>query len=95
MNATPHSSNVLNHDEIARLAFRLWQKEGRPTGRDQKYSLRAQGQLRAGSPTDIDQSHHALAQRQPSAPQGEIPKATQSVLALSGASTLWKLALIL
>ena len=38
---------ALNHDEIARLAYLNWEKEGRPHGRDQKYWLEAEQQIRA------------------------------------------------
>ncbi len=34
-----------NHDEIAGLAKQLWECEGRPSGRDLEYWLRAERQL--------------------------------------------------
>jgi hypothetical protein len=38
-----------NHEEIARLASDLWQTEGRQSGRDLEYWLRAEQQLAAKS----------------------------------------------
>jgi hypothetical protein len=43
---------VLNHDEIARCAYLLWECEGKPTGRDQEYWFRAQDQLSRASKKD-------------------------------------------
>jgi Protein of unknown function (DUF2934) len=35
------------HDEIARLAYLNWEKDGRPRGNDQKYWLEAEQQIKA------------------------------------------------
>jgi Protein of unknown function (DUF2934) len=40
---------AVSHDEIARLAYLNWEKEGRPHGNDQKYWLEAEQQIRATS----------------------------------------------
>lgn len=46
------------HDEIARLAYLNWEKEGCPSGRDQDYWLEAEQQLRATK-------HMVMAEHQP------------------------------
>lgn len=38
---------AISHDEIARLAYLNWEKEGRPHGHDQKYWLEAEQQIKA------------------------------------------------
>ena len=38
---------TLNYDEIARVAWGLWQAEGCPQGRDQEHWLKAEQQLLA------------------------------------------------
>jgi hypothetical protein len=41
-----------SHDDIARRAYALWEKDGRPFGRDLDYWLRAEADLRrAAYPT--------------------------------------------
>jgi hypothetical protein len=45
MNHTTIHHASLNHDEIARSAYHLWEREGRPAGRDQEFWFRAQEQL--------------------------------------------------
>jgi len=49
MNGTNWQPTATNHDEIARLACQLWQKEGCQSGRDNEYWLRAERHLRAVS----------------------------------------------
>ncbi len=34
-------------EEVARIAYSLWEQEGRPSGRDQEHWLKAEAQLRA------------------------------------------------
>lgn len=41
------SASAVSHDEIARLAYLNWEKEGRPYGNDQKFWLEAEQQIRA------------------------------------------------
>lgn len=38
---------VINHDEIAHLAYQHWERDGRPQGRDREYWLEAEQQLKA------------------------------------------------
>jgi len=38
---------VINYDEIARLAYQHWERDGRPNGRDREYWLEAEQQLKA------------------------------------------------
>ncbi len=40
-------SATTNRDEIARLAYLNWEKDGRPHGNDQKYWLEAEQQINA------------------------------------------------
>jgi Protein of unknown function (DUF2934) len=44
---TSKESPAVSHDEIARLAYLNWEKDGRPFGNDQKYWLEAEQQIRA------------------------------------------------
>lgn len=44
---TSHEAPLINHDEIARLAYLNWEKDGRPAGHDQKYWLEAEQQIKA------------------------------------------------
>ncbi len=46
MDDTTFHHAPLNHDDIARRAYRLWEQEGKPVGRDQEFWFRAQQQLR-------------------------------------------------
>ena len=45
MHHTTNQDASLQHDEIARCAYLLWEHESRPAGRDQEYWFRAQEQL--------------------------------------------------
>lgn len=46
MNAIPRQqTNTLTPDEIAVCAFAIWEKEGRPHGRDVEHWLQAEAQL--------------------------------------------------
>ena len=46
MNATPRQqANTPTPDEIAMCAFAIWEKEGRPHGRDVEHWLQAEAQL--------------------------------------------------
>ncbi len=49
VNAAAQPNAALNHDEIARLAWQLWQAEGGQSGHDEEYWLRAERQLMATS----------------------------------------------
>jgi len=55
MNASPQEFAAINYEAIARLAFINWKQEGRLTGRDREYWLRAEQKLRA-----ISQQGHDL-----------------------------------
>lgn len=39
--------STIGHDEIARLAYLNWEKDGSPRGHDQKYWLEAEQQIKA------------------------------------------------
>ena len=45
LNTAP-TAHIPTHDEIALCAFLIWEKEGRPPGREQTYWLQAEAQLR-------------------------------------------------
>ncbi len=45
MDYTTFHHPPLNHDDIARCAYRLWEQEGKPVGRDQEFWFMAQQQL--------------------------------------------------
>jgi hypothetical protein len=38
---------AISHDQIARLAYLNWERDGRPEGHDQKYWLEAEEQIKA------------------------------------------------
>ncbi|HTY87417.1 MAG TPA: DUF2934 domain-containing protein [Candidatus Acidoferrum sp.] len=42
-----NASESIRHEEIARLAYLNWQKDGAIHGRDQRYWLEAEAQLKA------------------------------------------------
>jgi hypothetical protein len=42
-----NESIVINHQEIAQLAYQYWERDGRTTGRDRDYWLEAEQQLKA------------------------------------------------
>jgi hypothetical protein len=67
MNTTTQPHPGLSHDEIARLARRIWQQEGCQSGRDEEYWLQAEQQLRAISQQGNGQTHQASAKRKPAA----------------------------
>ena len=71
MNATTQQNSVLNHDEIAKVASQLWQQEGRQSGRDQEYWLRAERQLRAIMQKGNSPSNNALMKRDASPATGK------------------------
>ena len=48
------------HAEIAELAYKFWEAEGRPTGRDMAHWLRAEAELSGTLPAPI-QTHKPLA----------------------------------
>jgi hypothetical protein len=47
---------ALSHDEIANLAWQLWEQEGSQHGRDQEYWFRAEQQLLAARQQEIDRT---------------------------------------
>jgi hypothetical protein len=47
MELATEQRQTLNHDEIAKVARDLWQREGCQGGRDQEYWLKAEQQLLA------------------------------------------------
>jgi hypothetical protein len=46
---TTENSLQVGHEEIARLSKEIWEREGRQTGRDVEYWLRAEGELRSAA----------------------------------------------
>ncbi len=42
---TPQREQVLQHSAIASRAYTLWEKDGRPSGQDQQYWFKAEGEL--------------------------------------------------
>jgi hypothetical protein len=51
MNKSTTSTNQPNQDSIAYHAYLLWEKAGRPSGRDQELWFQAEAQLRSTSTT--------------------------------------------
>ncbi|MCL5097115.1 MAG: DUF2934 domain-containing protein [Candidatus Omnitrophica bacterium] len=60
---------ISNEGEIARLAYSLWEKDGRQSGRDMEYWLAAELQLRAASAEPSVQAKAAHAAPEKAAPQ--------------------------
>jgi hypothetical protein len=59
---------ALSRDEIAKLAWQLWEKDGCQHGRDQEYWFRAEQQLLAAKqPVSNRAPNPAVAQRNPPA----------------------------
>jgi len=48
MNTSMENNGQSKHDEIARVAKLIWEREGRESGRDLEYWLRAERELLAG-----------------------------------------------
>jgi Protein of unknown function (DUF2934) len=46
-NMTSKEIPAISHDQIARLAYLNWEKDGRPQGHDQRYWLEAEQQIKA------------------------------------------------
>jgi hypothetical protein len=51
-----HQNNPANHDEIASIAFILWDQAGRPSGRDLEFWLSAEQRVIAARQTQADSS---------------------------------------
>ena len=56
----------LKHGEIALLASQIWEKEGKPSGRDEEIWLQAEAQLLAVRKDDTDSSKTAESRKAPS-----------------------------
>jgi hypothetical protein len=54
---------TLNHDEIAKLACQLWQAEGRQSGRDNEYWLKAEKALRTSNQESSGEQNQAAMKR--------------------------------
>ena len=54
------------HGEIALLASQIWEKEGKPSGRDEEIWLQAEAQLFAVRKNDAESSKTAESKRVPS-----------------------------
>jgi hypothetical protein len=50
MKTKNENDTTANHDDIARLAQQIWEREGRQSGRDLEYWLRAECQMLSNSP---------------------------------------------
>lgn len=89
MNATSSKKTTVDHDEIARLAWQLWQVDGGQSGRDEEYWLRAEQQLWGVSQLGNSQPMNAPMKRKistanerksashPVMPAGSIPAGPQ------------------
>jgi hypothetical protein len=49
MEAATEQKQTLNCDEVAKVAWSIWQQEGCPHGRDQEHWLKAEQQVLAAS----------------------------------------------
>lgn len=73
MKATLQDNPPLNHDQIARLACRLWESEGCQSGRDQHYWLAAERQLQALRQPNRGRTKPAAARRPVPPTAGRMP----------------------
>lgn len=53
-----HSFNMMTHEEISKKAREIWEREGRPIGRDIEHWLQAELEMRQAP--DGDQAHQNL-----------------------------------
>jgi len=68
MKTPTDQKTALSQDEIAKLAWQLWEKEGSQHGRDQEYWYRAEQQLLAASQKEITRANNpAPARKNPPA----------------------------
>jgi hypothetical protein len=63
MKTPSEQKSALSHDEIANLAWQLWEMEGSQHGRDQEYWFRAEQQLLAARQQEISRTHVPAAAR--------------------------------
>jgi hypothetical protein len=63
LNSRMQKKFILNHDEIAKLACQLWQAEGRQSGRDNEYWLKAEKALRTSNQESSDEQNQATMKR--------------------------------
>ncbi len=77
MENKPDSALVVNTDQISRLAYDLWEKAGRPSGRDTEFWLEAEKQLRAASGTS-EKPKLAVAKSLPAEPAPASSKSSSA-----------------
>jgi hypothetical protein len=63
MKTPSEQKSALSRDEIANLAWQLWEKEGSQHGRDQEYWFRAEQQLLAARQQEISRTDVPAAAR--------------------------------
>jgi hypothetical protein len=63
MKTPSEQKSALSRDEIAKLAWQLWEKEGSQHGRDQEYWFRAEQQLLAARQQEISRTNDPAAAR--------------------------------
>lgn len=73
MNVTSEPKPALNHDEIANLAWQIWQAEGGQPGRDQEYWLKAEQQLLKARQPNSDRTNGSGAKRKAASSGGKKP----------------------
>ena len=71
MNASPFGQEP-GHDEIALRAFLIWEREGRPPGREMTYWLQAECEIRAAYQKKAE--HAAALAARPWPPQPSAPR---------------------
>jgi hypothetical protein len=83
MNAEPSSPRQLNSQDVATCAYLIWEKEGRPHGRDAEHWLQAEAILRAMRASD---GKAAKAPAKTAAPVAQPPAPTRKRKSKSGAT---------
>jgi len=63
MKTPSEQKSALSRDEIAKLAWQLWEKEGSQHGRDQEYWFRAEQQLLAAKQQEFSRTNDPAAAR--------------------------------
>ncbi len=85
MENKPDSALTVNTDQISRLAYDLWEKAGRPGGRDTEFWLEAEKLLRTASAAASETTRVPVARSVSSQPAPAAPKPTSAPSVPNGA----------
>jgi Protein of unknown function (DUF2934) len=69
---------MITHEEISKRAREIWEREGRPEGRDKEHWLQAEAELRRDSDGEQSQPQPSLVAHQPSLAAQSSPVRTSA-----------------